>query len=38
MDNKYEERLGTASMLPLILKMALPGLCGTAYKPAVQHS
>ena len=25
MDNKYEERLGTASMLPLILKMALPG-------------
>ena len=25
MDNKYEERLVTASMLPLILKMALPG-------------
>ena len=25
MDNKYEERLGTALMLPLILKMALPG-------------
>ncbi len=29
MTNKYEERLGTERMLPLVFKMALP---------AVQHS
>ena len=26
MDNKYEERLGTAPMLPLVFKMALPAI------------
>lgn len=29
MTNKYEERLGTERMLPLIFKMALPVICCT---------
>ena len=34
MINKYEERLGTERMLPLIFKMALPAVAGKLPKLA----
>ena len=37
MTNKYEERLGTERMLPLVFKMALPAVAAQFCQSALQH-
>ena len=37
MKNKYEARLGTERMLPLVFKMALPAVAAQFVNPTLQY-